>query len=46
MQGIGGDAPSALAAMYSLTAIVLIFTILRIYTRAVVVKSYGMDDHV
>ena len=46
MQGIGGEAPSALAAMYSLTAVVLVFTILRVYTRLVVVKSYGMDDHI
>lgn len=46
MQDIGGGAPSALAAMYSLTFIVLIFTILRTYTRIIVVKSYGIDDHV
>lgn len=46
MQGIGGVAPSALAAMYSLTGVVFVFTLLRVYTRLVVVKSYGMDDHV
>lgn len=46
MQGINGAAPSALAAMYSLAAIVLIFALLRIYTGLIVVKSYGMGDHV
>lgn len=43
---IGGDGPWSVAVMWVLTAVVLVFTLLRLYTRIVVVKSYGMDDHV
>ncbi|KAF9877444.1 hypothetical protein CkaCkLH20_05144 [Colletotrichum karsti] len=32
--------------MWALTAITLVFVVLRIYTRAFIVKSYGIDDHV
>ncbi|KAI5465272.1 hypothetical protein BGZ63DRAFT_410941 [Mariannaea sp. PMI_226] len=41
----GGDGPWAVAVMWALTAVVFIFVLLRIYTRVVVVTSYGMDDH-
>lgn len=43
---MSGDGPWSVAVMWALTAIVLVFTLLRLYTRIVVVKSYGMDDHV
>ena len=43
---VAGDGPKALAVMYSLTFVVLLFTALRIYTRIAVVQSYGLDDHV
>jgi hypothetical protein len=32
--------------MWIVTAVTLVFVLLRIYTRAYVVKSYGIDDHV
>ena len=41
-----GDAPWAVSTMWSLAGVTFIFVVLRIYTRAVVVKSYGIDDHV
>ncbi|KAM0317300.1 hypothetical protein ACHAPQ_011072 [Fusarium lateritium] len=43
---IGGDGPWVIAVMWSLTAISIVFVALRIYTRVVVVKSFGVDDHV
>jgi hypothetical protein len=43
---MGGDGVWAVALMWVLTAIAFVFTLLRIYTRVIVVKSYGMDDHV
>ncbi|KAM6519004.1 hypothetical protein FALCPG4_012660 [Fusarium falciforme] len=43
---MGGDGPWAISVMWSLTAVTLIFVILRVYTRVFVVKSYGVDDHV
>jgi hypothetical protein len=43
---IGGDGPWVVAVMWSLTAIGIVFVALRIYTRVVVVKSFGVDDHV
>lgn len=43
---MGGDGPWSVAVMWVLTAVSLVFTLLRVYTRVVVVKSYGMDDHV
>ncbi|KAK9415237.1 putative Integral membrane protein pth11 [Seiridium unicorne] len=42
----GGTAPSAITAMWILTALTFVFVILRIYTRIWVVHSYGIDDHV
>lgn len=36
----------AVGLMWMLTVVALIFVALRIYTRLVVVKAYGMDDHV
>ena len=41
-----GEAPMAVGLMWMLTVVALTFVLLRIYTRLVVVKSYGMDDHV
>lgn len=41
-----GKGPMAVGLMWMLTVIVLCFVALRTYTRLVVVKSYGMDDHV
>ncbi|KAF6824337.1 hypothetical protein CMUS01_10283 [Colletotrichum musicola] len=43
---IGGKGPWAIAVMWSLTAVTLIFVVLRIYTRVFIVRSYGIDDHV
>jgi hypothetical protein len=43
---MGGDGPWTVTVMWVLTAVVLIFVILRIYARAVIVKSYGTEDHV
>ncbi|KAH7121707.1 hypothetical protein EDB81DRAFT_861572 [Dactylonectria macrodidyma] len=43
---MGGDGPWAITVMWSLTAVTLIFVVLRIYTRVWVVKSFGVDDHV
>lgn len=41
-----GDGPWAVAVMWAVVAVTLVFVVLRIYTRAVVVASYGIDDHV
>ncbi|RSL59268.1 hypothetical protein CEP54_007332 [Fusarium duplospermum] len=41
-----GDGPMVVTVMSVLTAVLLVFTILRIYTRKLVVDSYGLDDHV
>ncbi|KAM0335134.1 hypothetical protein ACHAQA_000174 [Verticillium albo-atrum] len=43
---MGGDGPWAVTVMWVLTAVTLVFVVLRIYTRVAVVKSYGIDDHV
>ena len=42
---IAGQAPMALAIMWSLTAITLVFVVLRFYTRAIVLRQVGWDDH-
>jgi hypothetical protein len=42
----GGEAPSAVIAMWILTAMTFVFVVLRTYTRMYVVKSSGIDDHV
>lgn len=43
---MGGQGPWAIAVMWIVTAVTLVFVLLRIYTRAYVVRSYGIDDHV
>lgn len=43
---MAGDGPWAVAVMWSLTVMVLIFVILRIYARAILVKAFGTDDYV
>lgn len=43
---IGGDGVMVVPAMWAMTALSLVFVILRTYTRVVVVKSYGIDDYV
>lgn len=45
MVGLGGDAPLMLGVLWSLSAITLVFVVLRFYTRIKIVQSYGMDDH-
>ncbi|KAK4194408.1 hypothetical protein QBC40DRAFT_34878 [Triangularia verruculosa] len=42
----GGDGPWAVSVMWIVTVITFIFVVLRVYTRAWVVESYGIDDHV
>ncbi|KAI0009687.1 hypothetical protein F4779DRAFT_357028 [Xylariaceae sp. FL0662B] len=41
-----GDGPAAVGAMWAMTAISLIFVVLRAYTRLIVVKGHGVDDYV
>lgn len=43
---MGGDGPWVVTVMWSLAAIGFVFVALRIYTRVVIVKSFGVDDHV
>ncbi|KAK7942480.1 uncharacterized protein PG986_011593 [Apiospora aurea] len=43
---MGGDGPWAITVMWALTAATFIFVLLRIYTRVVVVKSFGIDEGV
>ncbi|OHW95981.1 hypothetical protein CSPAE12_05368 [Colletotrichum incanum] len=43
---MGGDGPWAVAAMWSLTALVAVLCGVRLYTRIFVVKAVGNDDHV
>lgn len=43
---MGGDGPWAIGVMWALTVVVFIFVVLRVYTRVVVVQSFGVDDHV
>lgn len=43
---MGGDGPWAVAVMWVCTALSFVFVVLRTYTRAVVVRNYGIDDHV
>lgn len=43
---IEGEGPWVIGAMWSLTAVALVFVVLRAYTRIFVVKSFGIDDHV
>ncbi|KAH8898227.1 hypothetical protein GQ53DRAFT_627891, partial [Thozetella sp. PMI_491] len=41
---LGGQAPAAVAAMWSMVAFVMVFVALRLYTRIVIVKQPGLDD--
>lgn len=41
---VGGDAPWALAVMWILTMLTAVFVVLRLYTRVVVIDSFGTDD--
>ncbi|KAH0493329.1 hypothetical protein TgHK011_000003 [Trichoderma gracile] len=43
--GLGGDAPKMLAVLWSLTALSLLFVLLRLYTRLRVIRAYGLDDY-
>lgn len=43
--GLGGDAPKMLAVLWSLTALALVFFLLRLYTRLRVIRAYGLDDY-
>ncbi|GAB1319258.1 Integral membrane protein pth11 [Madurella fahalii] len=43
---MGGDGPWAVAVMWIVTILTFIFVLLRVYTRALVVQNYGIDDHV
>lgn len=43
---MGGKAPMAMALMWSMTALTTVFVVLRTYTRAVLVRQIGADDHV
>jgi hypothetical protein len=42
---MGGKAPMALAVMWSFVAMTWIFVFLRLYTRAFIIRSVGLDDH-
>lgn len=41
---VGGEAPWALAVMWTLTMLTAVFVVLRLYTRLVVIDSFGIDD--
>jgi hypothetical protein len=43
---MGGQGPWAISVMWIVTALALVFVILRAYTRLVLVQSCGVDDHV
>ncbi len=43
---MGGEGPWAVSVMWIVTGIAFVFVVLRVYTRAVVVESLGIDDHV
>lgn len=43
---IKGEGPWVIGAMWALTAVALVFVVLRAYTRIFIVKSFGIDDHV
>jgi hypothetical protein len=45
MSELGGDGPLCIAVMWSLTFIVFVFLLIRVYTRVVCVAAYGIDDH-
>lgn len=43
---IAGDGGWAIATMWVLTGVTLVFVCLRLYARQAVVQSVGIDDHV
>jgi hypothetical protein len=43
---MAGDGPWAITVMWIVTVLTFVFVVLRAYTRAIVVKSHGIDDHV
>ncbi|KAK3357828.1 hypothetical protein B0T25DRAFT_630790 [Lasiosphaeria hispida] len=46
MSGMGGQAPMAMAVLWTMAVVTLVFVVLRVYTRAVLVRSFGSDDYV
>lgn len=40
----GGQGPMALAIMWTLTAVTLVFVVLRVYTRQFIIHMLGPDD--
>lgn len=40
----GGQGPMALAIMWVLTAVTIVFVALRVYTRQFVIHMFGADD--
>lgn len=45
MMEIAGDGPRALGILWGLTGMTAVFVVLRLYTRLVIISSYGLDDH-
>lgn len=43
---ISGDGPRVVAALWIMTAIVFFWVVLRNYTRGILLRSFGIDDHV
>lgn len=42
----GGDGPWVVTVMWTFVGVVLVFVCLRLYTRLIIVHSYGADDHI
>jgi hypothetical protein len=42
---IGGEGPMCIAVLWTLTAVVLLFLVARIYTRVFCLAAYGWDDN-
>lgn len=45
MMELGGQGPYCISVLWGLTALLLVFLVLRVYTRVVCVASYGIDDN-
>ncbi|KAJ1325015.1 hypothetical protein MN608_09724 [Microdochium nivale] len=45
MTELGGQGPYCISVLWGLTALLLVFLVLRVYTRVVCVASYGVDDN-
>ena len=43
---LGGEGPWLLAVCWAMTGLATVFFLLRLYTRLVVVKGYGVDDNI